>query len=293
MYIKKRTILRILGFFVGLLSILFGISGGILLVPLLLLHFYYSKLEAISTSLILIIPLSFFSASLYFYQNTFPIEFSLICFILIGIIIGSHIGKKVLSKIRKSSLLFLFSLFLLLLSIKLLLSTNQNIVTLPTPTAILLGGVVGFLAVVLGIGGGILFVPLLHSFYGLTLEKSIATSLLIIPLTALIGLYSLNFKFYSRKYKKRTFYNNIIQLFIFSILGVLWGNFISFYLNEFFLSLLFSLFLIMYGMYLIYKTTLIYYIQRGLHIKYYNEIIKRIKYGKTRHIIKKGKKVHF
>lgn len=55
---------------------------------------------------------------------------------------------------------------------------------------ILIGLFAGFLSGLLGIGGGIVLVPILHAFYGLDIKMAIGTSLFAIVPTALAGTVS-------------------------------------------------------------------------------------------------------
>lgn len=55
---------------------------------------------------------------------------------------------------------------------------------------VLIGLFAGFLSGLLGIGGGILLVPILHALYGLDMKMAIGTSLFAIVPTAVAGTVS-------------------------------------------------------------------------------------------------------
>jgi len=68
------ALLLILGFFAGLLGALTGIGGGVLLTPILALHFGIPIREAIGTSLVAVITTSAASSSVHLQRHTTDIR---------------------------------------------------------------------------------------------------------------------------------------------------------------------------------------------------------------------------
>jgi uncharacterized protein len=68
------ALLLVLGFFAGLLGALTGIGGGILLTPILALHFGIPIRQAIGTSLVAVITTSAASSSVHLQRHTTDIR---------------------------------------------------------------------------------------------------------------------------------------------------------------------------------------------------------------------------
>lgn len=101
-----------LGAVIGLLSGLFGVGGGFLLVPALVLIINMPMKIAVGTSLFVIIFSSIIgTASHYMLGN---VDFSLLPGLLVGGTIGIKLGVYIIHKISAKRLEFLFSILLLL-----------------------------------------------------------------------------------------------------------------------------------------------------------------------------------
>ena len=172
----------ILGSFSGVLAGLFGIGGGIVIIPALFYIFdYLSVSSSILSHLVLgtslgVIVFSSLSSSLAHYRNK-NIEWGLIKIIVPGIIIGAILGGITASNIESSSLKDLVSIFLIIVAI-------QMMFQFPPPNAspntdkvgpIAVGSFIGWISGIFGIGGGIFSVP--YFFHrGLSMRKAIGSS---------------------------------------------------------------------------------------------------------------------
>ena len=84
----------VLGLFAGVLSGLFGIGGGIVIVPALLLIFKMKPHMATGTSLAaLVLPVGFFGALNYYKQGAINMNAALL--IAAGLALGAFFGAKV------------------------------------------------------------------------------------------------------------------------------------------------------------------------------------------------------
>lgn len=111
------------GMLVGLLSGMFGVGGGFLIVPLLLFVSQVNMMQAVSTSLIVISVISsigFISHSFLTWQSgaVLPVEWLL--WILLGGIAGMFLGQKLTRRIANARLQKLFALALALMSLSML-----------------------------------------------------------------------------------------------------------------------------------------------------------------------------
>jgi uncharacterized protein len=104
------------GIVVGLLSGLFGVGGGFLIVPLLLALSPISMAQAVSTSLIIIAAVSGsgFLSHLAMNQNS---DWSALGLVVIGGILGMMIGQAISHKIANAMLQKIFSISLIAVSV--------------------------------------------------------------------------------------------------------------------------------------------------------------------------------
>jgi hypothetical protein len=114
----QNFLMLILGLFVGILSSLLGIGGGVLLVPALYLIFKLQIKEAMGTSLAVITLTALMGSLGYFYQGNVKLKFAF--FIILGTILGVQIGLR-LNKIAPTFLLQkMFGILLLIVAFKML-----------------------------------------------------------------------------------------------------------------------------------------------------------------------------
>lgn len=187
----KNSYLLLVGFIVGLLSASLGVGGGLIIVPALILIFRYDIKKAIGTSLATIVPAAFVGVITHYAINSSNIKFLIALFVIIGSIIGAKFGAKLANKLSSKILKKLFALLLLFVGLKL-----TGILNIPTevvsnisiyPLLIILGLVAGLASALFGIGGGLIMVPVLNLFFGLSIHEAIATSLTVIVPTTFAG----------------------------------------------------------------------------------------------------------
>jgi uncharacterized membrane protein YfcA len=207
--ISSLLILLLTGFAAGVLAGLFGVGGGIIIVPVLLMIYSnagvspeYMVQTAIATSLFTIIFTTIASSYRHYrHQNVIPSAA-----LIIGI--SSSIAVLIFSKIAIDMsgdvLKKIFSGILVLIALRMILERNENPVTrnvvssAETPfrltPAALIGILSGIVAAFSGLGGGIFIVPLMVYLLKFPLKKAIGTSSAAILLTAISGVlgYFLN-----------------------------------------------------------------------------------------------------
>jgi uncharacterized membrane protein YfcA len=172
----------LLGTFSGVLAGLFGIGGGIIIIPTFFYIFSYLGFsEEILSHMVLGSSLGvivFSSLSSTFSHNSKgAVDWRLIKLVAPSIIIGSGLGGLTAGYLESSTLQGLVALFLVVASIQLIFEfppPPQNPRTnLIGP--IVAGGGIGWLSGVFGIGGGIFSVPYLYH-RGLKMMNAIGTS---------------------------------------------------------------------------------------------------------------------
>lgn len=152
----------------GFLSGLFGIGGGIIIVPLLVFIGYdIKKSSAISLGAVLVISLT----GVVSYASFGQVDWMLAALLAVGSVVGAQLGSRVLGRLPAKTIQIFFSIFLLVVAVSLFVvpSTRDAAVHLTVLSGILavvLGLIVGTLAAILGIGGGVMIVPALMLGFG-------------------------------------------------------------------------------------------------------------------------------
>ena len=108
-----------MGLIAGLASALFGIGGGIVMVPGLNLFFGLSIHEAIASSLTVIFPTAF--AGAIFHKKFNNINTEAIKFLIPTSLIGAVLGAIVANSLPSTILKIIFGIFMILCSVKIFL----------------------------------------------------------------------------------------------------------------------------------------------------------------------------
>lgn len=174
----------------GLFSGLFGVGGGFIMVPLLMAWLRFDQRRASATSLLAIIPPAALSASLYGARG--QIDLLAAAIIAIGAIAGTPLGALLLRRISLVWLKWLFIAGLLATALRLVIvvperggALDYGVVTVLG--LVVLGVLMGVLAGLLGVGGGIVAVPVLIAVFGVGDLLAKGTSLLAMIPGAVAG----------------------------------------------------------------------------------------------------------
>lgn len=181
----------LVGFFAGL----FGIGGGLILVPILAstLHYFQGTDQAVHLAIGTTLATIFITSlsSVRTHHQHHAIEWPLVRSLVPGIILGSFIGSWVAKYLPGNSLAQVFGIFELLIAFYMLANIkprphggqpsrfNQSIA----------GIVIGSFSTIIGIGGGTLTTPYLV-WHNVLIQRAIATSAacgLIIALAGTLG----------------------------------------------------------------------------------------------------------
>ena len=181
------------GAFAGIAAGMFGVGGGLIIVPVLY-HVFASQgydpqhlmHMAVATSLATIVFTATSSTLAHHKRKAvlWPIVFT----ITPGIIIGSWFGGIFASTLDNEVLSKFFAIFELLVAIHLVLKTqtSQHQATIGKFIASFGGLVIGFISSIVGIAGGTMTVPFLH-WFNVSMQKAVATSAACGLPIALIG----------------------------------------------------------------------------------------------------------
>lgn len=179
-----------IGLFAGFLSGLFGIGGGIVIVPLLVLLTTLPRRRAAGTSLAAIVPAALVGAASYAAGG--DVDWIVALILVVGSVVGAQLGAWLLHRLPIAAIRWGFIAFLALVAVNLFLAspTREGAFALePGPIAALvaLGFVTGVLSGILGVGGGIVVVPMLILLFGMSDLTAKGTSLAMMLPTAVSG----------------------------------------------------------------------------------------------------------
>jgi uncharacterized membrane protein YfcA len=176
-----------IGLLAGLLSGLFGVGGGIVMVPLMVARLGLDHRRASATSLLAIVPIATASAAGYAVTgNVDPVAGLLL---LIGGVAGGQMGARLLPRTPIPTLQLWFGVLSIATALRLVLGGGGAAALVGTAweyvLLLLVGILAGTLAGLLGVGGGIVMVPGLVILAGADADTARGTSLLVIIFTAL------------------------------------------------------------------------------------------------------------
>jgi uncharacterized protein len=200
MTLAALVALVVVGFGVGFLAGLVGIGGGVLIVPFLYFFYGHAAWSGVSlapslhatvahaTSLFIIVPtavvgtLTYAKAGLVAWRAVGPIAaFS---------VVAAASGALLASLVPQELLRVGFGAFLLFTAVQMVTrrrTSSSGPMRLQLPIAAVTGLIVGLLSALLGVGGGLVAIPLLLYVVRLNVEQVAATSLAIVVVAAAAG----------------------------------------------------------------------------------------------------------
>jgi uncharacterized protein len=192
MGVARREVVRpaMVGAAAGFLSGLFGVGGGILIVPGLVMLLGMRQRRAHATSLAAILPIAVTGAAGYAVEGAVSLPAAGL--LTLGAAVGALVGTRALRRVPERGLAAGFALFVLATAAALpfeVLAARS-----PAPLTVLAGIILvvvglgsGMLAGLLGVGGGIVMVPALVLLLGMDHAVAKGTSLLVIIPTSVVG----------------------------------------------------------------------------------------------------------
>jgi uncharacterized membrane protein YfcA len=181
------------GFTAGLAGGLFGVGGGILLVPMLTAFFALSQHEAHGTSLAAIGATAI--AGLVVYGLNGHVAWLTAALMSLASVLFAGLGARLAARTSRERLTGAFAIFLLLVAVRILwkapAGSAEHVLTGAVGVAASLGvgAAVGLLSGFMGVGGGIIAVPALTLLFGFSQQMAQGTSLALILVTAPFGAF--------------------------------------------------------------------------------------------------------
>ncbi|WP_246018928.1 sulfite exporter TauE/SafE family protein [Arthrobacter crusticola] len=170
-----------LGLVAGYLSGLFGVGGGVVVVPALLLLGVDQRI-AVGSSVAAILPTSIVGATGYALSGN--VDWIAGLMLALGIVGGAQLGSYLLARLPRDLLFWLFMGFMVVVVVSLWIVIPErddaiSLTPLSSVALALTGVVTGILSALLGVGGGIIIVPILIFFFGASDLIAKGTSLLM------------------------------------------------------------------------------------------------------------------
>ncbi|MEA2433933.1 MAG: uncharacterized protein QOG54_1390 [Actinomycetota bacterium] len=179
----------VIGTGVGFLSGLFGVGGGIAIVPALVMLLHIEQRLAHGTSLAAVIPIAI--SGVFGYALSDSIEWEAFFYLVMGGIAGAYLGTHLLGRISHNALRIGFSIAMIVTALRLVIepSTSIGVLNPPDPFVgiLILGFLSGVLSGLLGVGGGIMMVPGMVLFFSFPAALAKGTSLAAVVPMAIAG----------------------------------------------------------------------------------------------------------
>ncbi len=189
-YRPAAGVLILIGVIGGLLSGSFGVGGGIVIVPLLMLFARFDQRSASATSLLAIVPSGLAAGATYFAQGY--VDFVVVLAVSFGAVVGSLVGSLLLRRLPIWWLRWGFILLMLGVAARLALYEPERGAALPLTVGLVLaylaiGLVTGLCSGIFGIGGAVVAVPALITLFGMSDLFAKGSTLLVMVVTSTTG----------------------------------------------------------------------------------------------------------
>jgi uncharacterized membrane protein YfcA len=188
---QRRLLSLTAGIGAGAAGGLFGVGGGLVLIPILTGLFRLSQHQAHGTSLAVIGATALVSVVVYGLHGN--VAWGTAAMVALASIFTARIGARLTTRFSPHGLAKAFAVFLMLVAIRLLWKVPEPTAAVfhTGPAAIwfdlVLGAMVGIVAGFMGVGGGIIAVPVFTLGLGMTQQLAQGTSLAVILVAAPAG----------------------------------------------------------------------------------------------------------
>ena len=185
----QLLVLAVLGVVGGTLSRVAGVGGGIVFVPALVYVLGWGIKEAVAASLVIII----FASLTGTWRNSKsedPVHWRTALILSSTVAPATLIGVYISSVSPTVVIEIAFAAMLLALAYPTARGRpnfDENSRTIPVPLVLLAGLLIGTLAGLVGVGGGVVLVPLMALGLGLTTKRAVSTSLAVVMFAGVVG----------------------------------------------------------------------------------------------------------
>lgn len=186
-----------LGFAVGTFGTLVGIGGGIILIPIFVLIMNYTPQQAVGTSLTVVL-LNALSGT-YAYIRQKKVYYDAAVKFAVATVPGAFLGSYMVEYFTGASFRMTFGIFLMIIAVVMFLRSSAKkaaaefdpaTFTYNRALGIAVSSGVGFLSSILGIGGGVIHVPIMIYVLGFPTHIATATSHFVLAVSSFFGVAS-------------------------------------------------------------------------------------------------------
>ena len=185
-----EVLLVLVGVLVGTLSGFFGIGGGMILVPILMILGIDIK-TAIGISIVQMVFSSIYGSYLNYKKGSLVLGEGI--WVGVGGFFGGFIGAYVSLLVSDGVLSYLFLGLLLFALYRLFsakVSEDGEVKSLSPVVLVAVGMIIGVFAIALGVGGSILLTPILAGFLHYPIKKAVSAGLFFVAFSSVAGLIS-------------------------------------------------------------------------------------------------------
>ncbi len=187
---QEYVLLLLLSAGVGVLSSILGLGGGVLLVPIFTLILKLPIHQAVALSLCCVMATSVTSAAKYLKSGL--VDLKAVLYLESTAIIGSYAAGKLAGYVSPQGIAMVFAVILVFSAVVMLLGRSdvknaggiRNAYPVAMGASVFAGGLVGLL----GVGGGIVKVPILQLILGKPVKEAVATSTMMVGISAAIAV---------------------------------------------------------------------------------------------------------
>jgi uncharacterized protein len=122
----SSVLLLAIGVVAGVLSGIFGIGGGVVIVPALIYLAGFRQHQATGTSLAVLLPPIGIAAAYEYYRNG-NVDIRAAAFIAIGVLAGGYLGAVVANRVAGPYLRLAFGLFVVTLGVYLIFGASKRL----------------------------------------------------------------------------------------------------------------------------------------------------------------------
>ncbi len=187
--LKIMIELILLGIGVGLLSGFFGIGGGTILIPILLILGFATK-EAIGISVVQMVFSSIYGS--YLNNKKGSLDVPMVATIGLGGFIGALLSGFIASNVDDKILEIIFLAFASFALLRMFFKIEEDRTQKEANRAVLffIGFFIGAISMTVGVGGGLLLVPVLVGFLHVELKKAVSAGLFFVVFSSVSDIIS-------------------------------------------------------------------------------------------------------
>jgi uncharacterized protein len=181
--------LGVIGIVGGMLSGLVGVGGGIVFVPGLFYIGGWRIQDAVAASLVIII-FSSLSGTMRNARSEDPVNWRVAGLLSLAVAPSSLVGVFISRVSPEVVVKVAFATVLIALAYPTARGGGEydsDRKDLPIPLVVLAGTLIGALSGLVGVGGGVVLVPLMVLGMGLTTKRAVSTSLAVVMFTGIVG----------------------------------------------------------------------------------------------------------